>query len=119
MGCGTFLRAKRLTKELRLVDRTAFQGYWSEIYRHEEFQKALCRVWNEKYVPAIEKLISDEATEYESGLKNLKWYQENIVGIHQLENSRWENMFPWNRCGEIKDFLEFRRGALPRYFNEK
>lgn len=109
---------KRLTKELRLVERTAFQGYWKEIYRHKDFQKELCRVWNEKYVPAIQKLINDEATEYETGLKNLKWYQDNIVGIHQLENSRWENMFPWNRCGEIGEFLEFRMDALSQHLKE-
>ena len=103
---------KRLSKELWLVDRTGFKGYWKEIYKHKDFQKEVCNVWNEKYVSAIQKLISDEPMEYESGLKNLKWYQENIVGIHQLENSRWENMFPWNRCGQIRDFLEVRSGAL-------
>lgn len=110
---------KRLTKELRLIDRTAFQGYWKEIYRHEDFQKELCRVWNEKYVPAIRKMTADEATEYESGLRNLKWYQENIIGVHQLENSRWETMFLWNRCGEIREFLEFRMDALSQHLKEK
>lgn len=110
---------KRLTKELRLVERTAFQGYWKEIYRHKDFQKELGRVWNEKYVPAIQKMTDDEAKEYENGLKSLKWYQENIVGIHQLENSRWENMFPWNRCGEIREFLGFRMDALLQHLKEE
>ena len=108
---------KRLSKELWLVDRTGFKGYWKEIYKHKDFQKEVCNVWNEKYVPAIQKLISDEPMEYESGLKNLKWYQENIVGIHQLENSRWENIYLWNRCGEIEEYLQFRMNALSKHFD--
>lgn len=109
---------KRLSKELWLIGRTGFKGYWKEIYRHKDFQKELCRIWNEKYIVAIKKLIDDEPMEYESGLRNLKWYQENIVGLHQLENSRWENMYPWNRCGEIREFIGIRSGALSKFFNE-
>ena len=71
-----------------------------------------------KAVLTCKVLIDDEEREYENGLKNLKWYQENIVGIHQLENSRWENMFPWNRCGEIGEFLEFRMDALSQHLRE-
>jgi hypothetical protein len=97
-----------------MLTRTGFKRYWQQIYKHEDFQKELWRVWNEKYVPAIQKMIFEEPMEYESGLKNLKWYQENIVGIHFVENSRWETMYPWNRCEEIRNFMAVRLNAVSR-----
>jgi len=108
---------KRLSEELWMVERTGFKRYWQQIYKHEDFQRELRKVWNEKYVPAIQKMISEEPMEYESGLKNLKWYQENIVGIHFLENSRWETMYPWNRCDEISEFMKVRMNALTKCLN--
>lgn len=109
---------ERLSNKLWLAERAVSNGFWMEIYKHKDFQEMLCKVWSEKYIPAIEKIINEEPKEYESGLKNLKWYQEHVVGIQQLENSRWENMYPWNRCGEIREFMEIRSGALSKYFNE-
>lgn len=101
-----------LSEDLWLADEGAYRGYWNALYIHEDFQKELCRVWQGKFVPAIQKMTSDEPMEYESGLKNLNWYQQNVVSLHQLENSRWKTMYPWNRCGEIKEFLEFRLTEL-------
>lgn len=96
-----------------------FVVHWRQIYQHEDFRKELCKVWNTNFVPAIQKMIDDEAVEYESGSKNLAWYEEYVVGIHYLENSRWDTMYLWNRCGEIRDFLEFRLDALSKHLNEK
>lgn len=101
-----------LSEELWLVGGNAFRGYWDAIYKHEDFQAELYRVWEEKFVPAIEKMLAEEPQEYESGLKNLSWYQHHIVDAHQLENSRWKTMYPWNRCSEIKEFLRIRLEAL-------
>ncbi len=106
----------KLSKDLWLIGRTSLKGYWKELYRHEDFRQEICRVWNENYVPTIKKLIADKPIAYENGLKNLKWYQENIVGLHYLENSRWETIYLWNRCGEIRDFMEFRLEALSNHF---
>ena len=109
---------KRLSNELWLVERTGFKRYWQTIFKHEDFKDELCKVWNEKYVPAIQKITSDEPKGDESGLKNLKWYQENIIDIHQLGNSRWNTMYLWNRCGEISKFMEFRLGVLEKHLNK-
>lgn len=108
---------KRLSEDLWLIDHVPSEKYWVQIYQHEDFRKELCEVWNSKYVPAIQRLIGDEPMEYEDGMKNLSWYQENIVGIHYLENSRWGNSFLWNRCGQIRDFIEIRSNALSRHLN--
>ena len=108
----------RLSDDMWIVNFISPDEYWTRIYEHEDFQKELCKVWNEKFVPAVQRMIDDEAVEYESGLKNLAWYQEYLVGIHYLENSRWENMHLWNRCGEIKDFMEVRLNALSKVFAE-
>ena len=64
-------------------------------------------------------MIDDEPMEYESGSRNLAWYADYVVGIHYLENSRWYTMYLCNRCGEIRDFLEFRLYALSKHLNEK
>ena len=104
----------RLSEDLWLTRNTSLKRYWQQIYKHEDFQKEVWRVWNEKYVPAIQKLIYNEPMEYDSGLKNLRWYQDKLVGVHYMENSRWETMYLWNRCGEIRDFMEFRLNALSK-----
>lgn len=101
-----------LSEDFWLVDGNAFRGYWNAIYMHEDFQQELYRVWEAKFVPAIQKMLEEEPMEYDSGLKNLSWYQSNIIEVHQLENSRWKTMYPWNRCAEIKEFLAFRLDAL-------
>ena len=101
-----------LSEELWLADDGAYRGYWNALYVHEDFQAELYRVWREKFVPAIQKILAEDPKEYDSGLRTLSWYQENIVGLHQLENSRWKEMYPWNRIGEIKEFLSFRLEAL-------
>lgn len=109
----------RLSENMWLVGDRPFGVHWRQIYQHEDFRKELCKVWNEKFVPAIHKMIDDEPMEYESGLRNLAWYADYVVGIHYLENSRWDTMYLWNRCGEIRDFLEFRLDALSKHLNEK
>lgn len=101
-----------LSEELWLVGGNAFRGYWDAIYKHKDFQEELYRVWEAKFVPAIQKMLTEEPMRYESGLKNLSWYQHNIVEVHQLENSRWKTMYPWNRCGEIAEFLRMRLEVL-------
>lgn len=101
-----------LSEELWLADDGAYRGYWNALYKHEDFRKELYRVWNEKFVPAIQKMLDENPIEYDSGLKTLSWYQENVAELHQLENSRWNGTYPWNRVGEIKEFLTFRLEAL-------
>ena len=101
-----------LSEELWLADDGAYRGYWNALYVHEDFQAELYRVWMEKFVPAIERILDENPIELEGGLKTLSWYQENIVGLHQLENSRWNGMYPWNRVGEIREFLTVRLDVL-------
>lgn len=93
-----------------------FHGYWKGLYAHEDFRKEVYRVWKEKFVPAINKMIAEESVEYDSGLKNLSWYQKNSKEIFELENSRWEAVNPWERCDEIRIFLAIRMEVLSRIF---
>lgn len=93
-----------------------FKGYWTSLWSHEDFRLEVYRVWKEKFVPAIEKMIDEEPTVYDSGLKNLSWYRDYIVEISDLENSRWEMVNPWNRCAEIRFFLTRRMLVLSEKF---
>lgn len=102
--------------KLWIVDTNPFRGYWNALYSHEDFREELSRVWKEKFVPAIEKMIAEESLETESGFRNLSWYQNNMIEAHMVENSRWEDIYLWNRCGEIKEFLNLRLNALSAIF---
>jgi len=94
-----------------------FKGYWTSLWAHEDFKTEVYNIWKEKFIPAIEKMIAEESMEYDSGLRNLSWYQENIVEISNLENSRWEMVNPWNRCNEIRSFLKTRMEVLSEKFD--
>lgn len=59
----------RLSEEMWLIEKESFCGYWSRFYKHKDFQSEVCKMWNKKFVPAIEKLIADKPIEYENGLK--------------------------------------------------
>lgn len=87
-------------------------GYWSVFYSHEDFQEELREVWNEKFVPAIELMTSENAVITENGMKNLRWYEEEIEDLSLLENSRWRKMNPLNRCQTNREFLKIRLNAL-------
>lgn len=106
---------KRPLEDMWITGYRQFDGHWRHIYNHEDFRKELYRVWNEKFVPAIEKMIAEEPMEYENGVRNIAWYEQNIGKLHFLENSRWGNMYPWSRCNEIREVMEIRLKVLSNH----
>lgn len=94
------------------------QGYWTVWYLHEDFKDQIRSVWNEKFIPAIETMIAEEAIETQSGMRNLRWYEERIADLDRLENSRWRKMHPLNRCQVNREFLKIRMEVLSRILFE-
>lgn len=87
-------------------------GYWRVFFGHEDFREELKRVWEEKFIPAIEIMVAEESIETVNGMKNLRWFEERIAGLDKLENSRWRKMYPLNRCQMNRQFLNIRKEAL-------
>lgn len=87
-------------------------GYWNVFYSHEDFREQLRKVWTEKFVPAIDVMIAEESIETQSGMRNLRWYEERIEEMDHLENSRWRKMYPLNRCQTNREFLSVRKAVL-------
>ena len=90
----------------------ALEGFWEALYIHEDFKAEVRKQWFEKFVPAVEKMLSDDPTETENGLKNLNWYRQNMIDMHKLENSRWTSSYPWDRLSSIEEFLKIRLEKL-------
>lgn len=86
--------------------------YWGAFYQHEDFKEELARVWREKLVPAIELMIDEQPLETKSGLKNIRWYENNISDISSLENSRWEDCDMLKKCDTIRSILSVRKDVI-------
>lgn len=92
-------------------------GYWKAFYQHEDFRKAVSEVWQQKFVPALEFMLSSEPQITETGARNLNWHRLIIEDIHKLESSRWQYSYPWKRLEEIEAFLMIRSTALGEIFS--
>lgn len=90
----------------------ALEDFWEELYRHEDFKEEVAKMWSERFAPAVEKMLADDPTETENGLRNLNWYRQNMLEMHKLENSRWETAYPWNKMATIEEFLTIRLETL-------
>lgn len=93
--------------------------YWASFYKHEDFRKEICRVWIEKFIPALEIMIAEESIETESGLKNLSWYEEYLTEISRLENSRWASGNMIEKCEMIREILTVRMDVLTAEFQQQ
>lgn len=99
-------------QQMWLKDSETLSSYWSRFWIHEDFRIAANQVWQERFVPAIEKMILKEPIETETGVKNLCWYEEQIGALSMMETSRHRKMNPYNRCQSIREFLQIRKDVL-------
>ncbi len=99
-------------QQMWLKDSETLSAYWSRFWIHEDFRNAVNHVWENHFIPAIDRMILEEAIETEEGVKNLRWYEERIGSLSVMETSRWRKMNPYNRCQSIRDFLQIRKDAL-------
>lgn len=86
--------------------------YWGAYYQHEDFRRAAYKVWNERFLPAIEFMLDEQPMNTESDMKNLSWYETNIEDISRLENSRWNACDMFVKCDMIRNVLEIRRDVI-------
>lgn len=92
----------------------ALDHFWEMLYQHDDFKEAVAKMWKERFAPAVEKMLKEEPTVTESGLRNLNWYRQHMLDMHKLENSRWESAYPWNKMYDIEEFLAIRLNALTK-----
>lgn len=86
--------------------------YWGKFYRHEDFQKAVSKVWEEKFIPAIEQVVSPKSAE-----RNLAWYEANLQKSSWIENARWSTCNMMDKSQLIRDILNFRKGVISQGLN--
>lgn len=101
-----------LDKEEKFGSVNEKSEYWAAFYQHEDFREELARVWNEKFVPALELMLKEKPMETKSGLRNISWYEENIADVSKLENSRWEDCDMLKKCDTIRSILEVRKKLI-------
>ena len=99
-------------QEMWLKESETLNGYWSRFWIHEDFRTAANKIWKTRFIPAIEQMTDENLTITNSGVKNLRWYEENIGSLSVMETSRWRKMNPYNRCQSIREFLNIRKNAL-------
>ena len=88
--------------------------YWGAFYKHEDFKQKAAELWNEKFVPTILVMTDENAIETESGSRNLSWYQNYLIEINSLENSRWVSVNMQEKCGLIRTILEVRKDVIAK-----
>jgi len=93
-------------------------GLWSVWYKHEDFRQELSRVWEEKFLPTLEKMLSETPSGENDTMHNISWFEANIEDVDKLESSRWRKMLPLKKCATIRDFLTTRRKVLSNVFSE-
>ena len=91
-------------------------GLWSVWYKHDDFREELSRVWEEKFLPALEHMLSETASGTNDDIHNLSWFEANIGQLDRLESGRWRKMLPLKKCATIRDFLTTRREVLSEEF---
>ena len=76
------------------------------------FKEEAARVWKEKFIPAIDFMLSESSKGHLDGVKNLSWYESNIEDINKLENSRWNANNMLDKCDMIRSILEIRKEVI-------
>lgn len=99
-------------EQMWLKDSETLSAYWSSFWIHEDFRNAVNEAWKSKFVPAIDWVILEESFESESGVKNLRWYEDHIGDMSVMETSCYRKMNPYNRCQSIREFLKTRKDTL-------
>ena len=94
-------------------------SYWSAFYKHADFREKVAELWEDMFVPVITVMIENRSIEKESGMRNLSWYQEYLIEISKLENSRWSSCDMLEKCELIREILRMRRDVLSQEFLDK
>lgn len=64
-------------------------GFWVEMASHEDFVEELRRQWQERYLPALEKLMAEEIITNEDGVGSLNYYVEQMRVASDLNELLW------------------------------
>lgn len=86
--------------------------YWEAFFQHAEFKEEVIRVWQEKFIPAIDYMTLDTSKKNNQEIKNLQWYLENLEVTNFLESSRWSTADMYGKTELIKEILSIRKDVI-------
>lgn len=93
--------------------------YWIRLYRHPEFGEAVQQQWEQKFIPALRKALSNQQRENKDGISSLTWYEQTYAQDGKLNSSRWPDSDFEKKAEKIRTIYterkEFLSQALPCY----
>lgn len=89
-------------------------GYWTYLYRHEDFAELVYEEWTEKFLPAIEKALDEESGKNPNGIGSLKWYETFYGEDMELNNLRWSSSNYQQKLERVKMIYTERSAFLTK-----
>lgn len=105
--------------EIWLSKSDTSNNYWSRFWLHEDFRKMVKKLWFDEFLGVVEQMVDETPTGDEKTMKNIRWYEERIGNISDMESSRWWLVNPYERCGTIREFLNIRIETLSNLLAEE
>lgn len=75
-----------LAEERRMMGANDF---WRALTCHEDFAEEVRRQWEEKFLPAIDKMLVEEIVENPDGISSLGYYVKKLNAASRLEELKW------------------------------
>ncbi len=89
-------------------------GYWTQLYRHEDFARLVDEEWERKFLPALKKALSSCEGEDSEGIRPLSWYRSYYGQDAELNQTRWEESVFEDKMDKIDDIYAERSVFLTR-----
>lgn len=90
------------------------EGYWMQLYSHEDFAEMVYQEWTEKFLPAIEKALGESENEDTDGIHPLDWYLAAYAADAEIDESRWTGRNFEKKVETIRTIYTARKDFLTR-----
>lgn len=84
-------------------------GFWVAMASHEDFQEELRRQWEERFVPALYKLLEPGEIKNDDGVSSLSYYANRLEKASKLNELRWgEEQSIATKAEALRSYMEIR-----------
>ena len=73
------------------VNRDNDAGWYHALYSHEEFREAVCRVWKERFKPAMD-ILNGKAVDETGTLLSIDEYAAMVSASGKMDYIRWPDL---------------------------
>lgn len=89
-------------------------SWWVQLYRHKDFAEKVYQEWTQKFIPALEKVLSPDYISDSDGIGSLGWYLDAYGDDGRLNNTRWLNCNYEDKMARVQYVYTARKDFLTK-----